>query len=105
MMRSKSPSSRPALNLQNGEEFHVEVQSGTAGDDPPGTPIAVRQFARQYDIPPLPDLHGTERLVPAAYDLSGPDLELERPTPIAGAIELLRRVESVEPAGVVRLFI
>ena len=92
-------------HLQNGEQLHVEVERGAAGDDPTGTPVPVRQFAREHDLPPLPHFHGAEGLVPPPYDLPGTDLELERTPPIAGAVELLRRIEPVEPAGVVRLFV
>ena len=91
------------VHLQNGKQLDVKVQRGSTRYDPPGTPVAIRQLARQHNLPPLPNLHRTERLIPPTYDLSFPDLELKRSAAIATAIEFLGCFESVKPASVMRL--
>lgn len=91
-------------HLQNCQQFHIKVQCGSTGDNPPSTSITVRQSTWQNNVSSLSHLHGAKGFVPSSDNLSCTNLELEWSSSITRAIKLFGRVESIEPSGVVCLY-
>ncbi len=92
------------VDSQNCQQFHIKIQCGSTGDNPPGASITIGQPTRQNNVPSFSHLHRTKCLVPSSNNLSSSNLELEWSSTITGTIKLFRRIEPIEPSGIMRLY-
>mmetsp|Transcript_15686 Transcript_15686/g.22311 ORF Transcript_15686/g.22311 Transcript_15686/m.22311 type:complete len:211 (-) Transcript_15686:234-866(-) len=87
-------------NLQDTKKLHIKIKSSTSRNNSTGTPISIRQTARQDNLSPFSNLHGGETLIPSSDNLSGSNFKCKWPTPVARTVKFLWRVKSIQPSSI-----